>query len=131
MTRWCHCGAPMWRDPVAGDWCRVCWVMVTGTCQGTAWQWATYPPTMTLSKVGRAQWPVDECNSTEGTAATSNWLPEGAATLPPVPEDVMPTGGDARRLDYTLNRARTRLTPWGFRHRHRALFMTMIEERWL
>jgi hypothetical protein len=87
--------------------------MRTGT-YGYIGGWTDYPPTQALAEFGRERWPVEVCNSTADTAATSRWLPI-RHQLHPTPEhtDVCAASGnfnpvgwcdctDADRLDEVL-----------------------------
>jgi hypothetical protein len=52
---WCRCGGPLWRDD---GFCRLCWLEAE-----------THGPDR-----------LDEYNSTDNAAATSQWLPRGSVS---------------------------------------------------
>lgn len=62
---WCQCGAPLWRD----EGCQVCWLVgLTSRHVRTLAEGYSFRPAITLA----------EANSTDGTDATNDWLPDGA-----------------------------------------------------
>jgi hypothetical protein len=56
--------------------------MVTGTLVGTRDGWCTFPWSVSLSHIARDQWPVEVSNSTDDTAATSEWSPCNGPRVP-------------------------------------------------